>query len=405
MNFAAYRKVFATPGLRSLMVVGLLAKMPGLGIPAVVVLHVSGNLGLGFGLGGLVTAAWTVGAGIGSPLEGRAMDKWGLRPLIAAVVLVQGAFWGAGPFLPYPALLCASFAAGLVTLPAFTIIRIALAVMVPQDIRHTAYVADSLTTDLAYMAGPSLGVLLASQASPATAFFVMGGLLVLSAVAYAVLNPPVRGASSQDPTSSGVRLRDWMTPQMLGVLVATAGICLAVVGLEVAAIGTLQDRGEIQWTWVFLIGCGAASIAGGLVYGAMPRPPSVLLITILLGLLLIPVGLAPDWVWLCVLVLPANAMCAPALSGTADLVSRLAPEGSRGAAMGTYASALLIGSAAGSPLAGASLDLSGPFLAFASVGAACAVAGGVAWVGEGRWGGTPAVAADEPGGVRGIPTP
>ncbi|MDG4863452.1 MFS transporter, partial [Streptomyces sp. T-3] len=368
MNFAAYRQVLAIPGLRPLMAVGLLAKMPGLGIPAVVVLHVSGNLGLGFGLGGLVTAAWTVGAGIGSPLEGRAMDKWGLRPLIVAVVLIQGAFWGAGPFLPYPALLGAAFVAGLVTLPAFTIIRIALAVLVPEDIRHTAYVADSLTTDLAYMAGPSLGVLLASQASATTAFFVMGGLLVLSAVAYAILNPPVRGASPEESTTGGgTRLRDWMTLPMLGILVATVGICLAVVGLEVAAIGTLQEMGRIQWTWVFLIGCGAASIVGGLLYGAMPRPPSVTLITILLGLLLIPVGLAPNWFWLCVFVLPANAMVAPALSGTADHISRLAPEGRRGAAMGTYASALLIGSAAGSPLAGAALDLSGPFLAFAAV--------------------------------------
>jgi MFS family permease len=392
VNFGAYRQVLATPGLRSLMTVGLLAKIPGLGIPAVVILHVVHNLDLGFGLGGLVTAAWTVGVGIGAPFQGRALDRWGLRPLLAAVVVVQSLFWGTGPLLPYGVLLAASFCGGLLTLPAFTIIRLALVVMVPQDIRHTAYVADSMATDLAYMAGPSVGVLLASQASPTTAFFVMGGMLVLSAVAYMVLNPPVKAAPAAEADAAAgpkrvIRLREWMTLRMLGVLAATAGVCMAVVGLEVAGIGTLQEKGELQWSWVFLAASGAASIVGGLVYGALARPPSPLVITVGLGLLLIPVGLAPNWVWLCVLALPASALIAPALSGTADSVSRLAPTAMRGMAMGTYASALMIGNAAGSPLAGAALDVSGPFLAFAAVGAGCALAGGLALAGEARWSG------------------
>jgi predicted MFS family arabinose efflux permease len=375
----AYRRVFATPRLRALMVVGLLAKIPGLGIPAVLILHVVYGLGLGFGPAGIVAAVWTAGVGVGAPFMGRGLDKYGLRPLLGIVIVVQAAFWGLAYLLPYPLLLCAAFVGGLLVLPAFTVIRLALAVMVTEDIRHTAYVADSISTDIAYMAGPSIGILLASQVSPTTAFLIMGGLLVLGAIGYAWVNPPLQAARTDGRAGRG-----WMSVQLVCVLVVTIGICLAVVGFEVAAIGTLQHLGQLRWSWVFLIVCGAASIAGGFVYGALRRPPRPALIAVCLGIAVIPIGFANHWLWLCVLAVPANFLVAPALSSTANAVSRLAPEGSRGVAMGAYASSLMIGNVAGSPLAGSALDLAGSVAAFAAVGGASALIAGVAFLAERR---------------------
>ncbi len=373
---SAYRKVFATPGLRSLMVIGLLAKVPGLGIPAVVLLHVVHGLGLGFGPASLVSAVWTAGVGIGAPFQGRALDRYGLRPLLAVVVCVQAAFWGLAPFLSYPFLVVIAFGGGLLTIPAFTVIRLALAVMVTEDIRHTAYVADSITTDIAYMAGPSVGILLASQASPHVAFLVMGGLIVLACLAYVWANPPLQSARVAGPS----RLADWMSTRMLSVLGVTVGVSIAVVGFEVAAIGTLQKLGQLQWSWVFLIVCGAFSIVGGFVYGALRRPPSAVLLATGLGVAVIPIGFAPHWLWLCVLAVPANFLIAPALSATADAVSRLAPVGSKGVALGAYASALMIGNVAGSPIAGVALDWSGSVASFAAVGVASALIAGLAFL-------------------------
>lgn len=365
---SAYRKVFATPGLRSLMVIGLFAKIPGLGIPAVILLHVVHGLGLGFGPASLVSAVWTAGVGIGAPFQGRTLDRYGLRPLLIVVIVVQAAFWGLAFLLPYPLLVVAALIGGLLTIPAFTVIRLALAVLVTDEIRHTAYVADSITTDIAYMAGPSVGILLASQASPTVAFLVMGTLIVLACLGYAWANPPLQAAAP-----ATVRLSGWLTPRLLCVLVVTMGVTMAVVGLEVAAIGTLQGLGQLQWSWVFLIVCGAASIVGGFVYGALRRPPGAAIVTVGLGLAVMPMGFANHWLWLCVLAIPANFLVAPALSATAAEVSRLAPEGSRGVAMGAYASALMIGNVVGSPVAGVALDASGSVAAFAAVGAASAV--------------------------------
>lgn len=359
------------------MVIGLLAKIPGLGIPAVVVLHVVNGLGLGFGPAGVAAAVWTAGVGIGAPFQGRALDRYGLRPLLGVVIVAQAAFWGLAPFLSYPLLLGTSFIGGLLVLPAFTVIRLALAVMVTEDIRHTAYVADSITTDIAYMAGPSIGILLASQVSSTIAFLIMGGMLILGAVGYATANPPLRAARTSDPAA---RIGDWMSIHLVCVLAATVGICLAVVGFEVAAIGTLQRLGQLQWSWAFLIVCGVASIVGGLVYGAMRRPPSAILIAVCLGIALMPVGFANHWLWLCVLAVPANFLVAPALSGTANAVSRVAPKGSQGVAMGAYASSLMIGNVAGSPLAGVALDIGGSVTSFAAVGAASATIAGLAYL-------------------------
>jgi len=270
-------------------------------------------------------------------------------------------------------LVVAALAGGLLTIPAFTVIRLALAVLVTDEIRHTAYVADSITTDIAYMAGPSVGILLASQASPTVAFLVMGGLIVAACLGYVWANPRLQAAAP-----APLRLAGWLTPRLLCVLAITIGVTMAVVGLEVAAIGTLQSLGQLQWSWVFLIVCGAASIVGGLVYGALRRPPGAAIVTVGLGLAVMPMGFANHWLWLCALAVPANFLVAPALSATAAEVSRLAPEGSRGVAMGAYASALMIGNVVGSPVAGVALDASGSVAAFAAVGALAAVIATVA---------------------------
>jgi len=374
---SAYRKVFATPGLRALMVIGLFAKVPGLGIPSVLLLHVVHGLGLGFGPASVVAAVWTAGVGIGAPFQGRALDRYGLRPLMVVVIVVQGGFWGLAFLLPYPLLVVAAFAGGLLTIPAFTVVRLALAVMVTDDIRYTAYVIDSITTDIAYMAGPSVGILLASQASPTVAFLVMGAMIVAACLGYGWADPPLQ-------TAQVVRANGWLTPRLLCVLGVTVGVTMAVVGLEVAAIGTLQGLGQLPWSWVFLIVCGLASIGGGVVYGALSRPPAAALVTIGLGVAVMPMGFANHWLWLCVLAVPANFLVAPALSATAAQVSRLAPAGSKGVAMGAYASALMVGNVAGSPVAGVALDASGSVAAFATVGAVSAMIAAAAMVVERR---------------------
>ncbi|MFF5365508.1 MFS transporter [Streptomyces sp. NPDC013187] len=241
-------------------------------------------------------------------------------------------------FPPFPAPVATAFLGGLTTLPAFTVIRLALPDMVTEENRHTAYAVEAITTDVAYMAGPSFGTLLASLsgpsfgtllaslASPTVAFLAMGTLLFAAGVAYLLLDPPLEAARPADGPKP--RLRSRLTARMVCALSITAATSIAVIGFEIAALCTQQKSGQPQWSWLLLVAAGLASAPGGFRYGGMRRPPSVFAIGALLGVFCIPIGLATEWYWLCVLAAPANLLVAPALSASAGTVSRLAPDDS-----------------------------------------------------------------------------
>lgn len=94
---------------------------------------------------------------------------------------------------------------------------------------------------------------------------------------------------------------------------------------------------------------------------AVPRslPPAAL--TVLMGLLTVPVGLAHTWWALCLALLPAGVLCAATIASTSDAVSRLAPETVRGAA-------IVAGFGLGAPLTGAARDASSPAWGFVVAG-------------------------------------
>jgi predicted MFS family arabinose efflux permease len=90
---------------------------------------------------------------------------------------------------------------------------------------------------------------------------------------------------------------------------------------------------------------------------------------LLLALLVVPVGLAPQPWWLLMLVLiPTNLLCAPTLAATTETVSRLAPPRVRGEAMGLQDSFTRMGLALGSPVVGFAIDHSSPAWGFAAAG-------------------------------------
>ncbi|HEX5542802.1 MAG TPA: MFS transporter, partial [Micromonospora sp.] len=79
MTLAPYRRVLALPGVRSLLLVAMLARIPVTAAGVTLTLYVVLNLGRGYFAAGLVAAAMTVGAALGAPLMGRMVDRRGLR--------------------------------------------------------------------------------------------------------------------------------------------------------------------------------------------------------------------------------------------------------------------------------------------------------------------------------------
>ncbi|MFP3599912.1 MFS transporter, partial [Chryseobacterium sp. SIMBA_029] len=87
---------------------------------------------------------------------------------------------------------------------------------------------------------------------------------------------------------------------------------------------------------------------GGLIYGAMKRPISPMLLLLGMAALTIPMGFAHDTWTLAFLSLLPGLLCAPVLSASSEKVADLVDEERRGEAMGWYGSALTAGVALGS---------------------------------------------------------
>ena len=169
----------------------------------------------------------------------------------------------------------------------------------------------------------------------------------------------------------------WFTAAVAAVFAVAGGAGMVLSGTDVGIVAALETggrQGEIGV--VFLFWC-AASVVGGLVYGAMHRPVSPILLLLGMAALTIPMGFATDTLTLSLLSLLPGLLCAPVLSAASEKVAELVDEARRGEAMGWYGSALTAGVALGAPLAGLFIDSIGAAGGFVSVGTAgvllCAV--------------------------------
>jgi Arabinose efflux permease len=368
-----YRRVLNVPGVLGLQVLATLARIPAASAGLVLTLHVVGPLGRSYAQAGVIAAAVTVGGAVGAPWRGRAVDRFGLRLAVMPSIVVEAVVWGLAPQVSYPVLLVLAVIGGLLGLPIFSVVRQSLTALVPVGQRRTALALDSVTTELSFIVGPATIVVLATQVSTTVAMWTVGACMVAAGVALVVRNPPTRSAadlqSMADSTAPPVRDRHLLANRSLLALFAiTAAATLVLSGTDIGVVSTLRALDHTTFIGVAMAAWCSGSVVGGLVYGGLHRsiPPWILLLG--LCLLTIVVGFARQPWQLAVLLVPAGALCAPVVTSTVEGVTRLVPERRRGEAMGWHGSALTIGVAAGSPLAGVVIDATSPWFGFVAVG-------------------------------------
>jgi predicted MFS family arabinose efflux permease len=197
----------------------------------------------------------------------------------------------------------------------------------------------------------------------------VGAAIVAGGAGIALLNPRLRAGDEAGSGAAGrPRRRQWLGACMIAALTMTFGATMLLSGVDLAIVAMLREAGQVSWAAVVIVVSGMASVVGGLIYGVLPRPLPAWLLLGLLGLVTALAGLAHDWHWLCLAVIGAGILTAPALSAVADSVSRLAPASVRGEAMGLQSSAMSAGVALGSAIAGVAIGLSGPAGGFAAAG-------------------------------------
>src|SRR2546421_4869118 len=215
-----YRRTLALPGVRTLMILIFFARIPMSAAGMVLTLHVAVGLSRGYGAAGTIGAVATVGIGLGAPIMGRVVDRYGLRPMLIITTLGEVAFWLTARLLPYPLLLVIGFLGGFLQLPAMSIGRQAIAALVPPELRRTAYSVDSISTELSFMVGPAAAGFFATQFSTTAAMAAMACGIGAVGVALLAVNPAVR-SDEELARGDGERpaRRTWLTPRLIGVLV------------------------------------------------------------------------------------------------------------------------------------------------------------------------------------------
>ncbi|TDD29616.1 MFS transporter, partial [Nonomuraea terrae] len=369
MAFESYRRLLKIPGVPTLLLVGLLARVPTTATGMALTLHVAVVMGLDFIPAGAITAASTIGNAIGSPLMGRMVDKYGLRPVLIITTIAQAVFWSCAWSLPYWALVVTAVLAGLLALPVFSVTRQCLVALVPVEQRRTGFALDSMLVEVSYMVGPALASVGIVTLGSGVTFLGIGVGLTVAGLGLILLNPPTRSAEELGEQGQRVPRRQWLTPSFVALLGTTAAATFVLTASELSLIATMEHAGETAWVGLAVAVWCVYSLVGGFVYGGLSRGFSPLLLIGAMGLLTIPVGLVDGgWQWVVLALLPAGLVCAPSLSSTVDVLSRWVPSVARGEAMGLHGTALLIGGAISAPIAGAVIDSMGPSWAFAVAG-------------------------------------
>jgi MFS family permease len=374
VGFSGYSRLWADRQVRALFIAAFFARIPNMAIPLVLTLLVVVKLDGTYAQAGIVAAAETVGAAVGAPWRGRLIDRLGLRRALIPSIVGIALIYPAVAIASYAWLVPLAFLGGVFLIPIFSVVRLALAVMVDEEQRRTAFAGDAIVAEASFLIGPAAGALLATQADPGVAIIAVGACEVLAGLAFFWLNPPMRTVQDEAFPVIASPPR-WVNMQVVFVFLVSAGTMAALMGTDLSIIAGLREIDSVGSIWLVFLFWGVSSLVGGLLYGALPasiRPTHLLLA---LGVLTIPVGLGSSAWSLGLWVIPAGFLCAPTMTASAEAITRLVPEDRRGEAVGWQGTAFTIGGSASAPLIGTTIDGVGAWGGFALGGA---VAVGVA---------------------------
>ncbi|MFJ1561269.1 MFS transporter [Streptomyces mirabilis] len=324
----SYRSALQTPGATAFFLASAPARvgvaMAGLGI--VWLVHAETG---SFGVAGLVTGSFAVAETLVGPQTARLMDRFGqprvLVPLLCAhagaiAALVALTLTGA-PAVP---LMAAGLAAGA-TIPQFG----ALSAARWSTLLHgraeltPAFALETISNEAAFLLGPTLAVLTATQVHPAAGTVLAGALVVGAGLAFAALRRTAPVPAPADRTAA--RGPGPLLTQNLATLLAVnlaLGVFFGSMQVSVSAFADVHHAASAAGLLYGLM--SAASLLAGLAYGRHRRhtPPAAqlsLILTFLACASLLPLLANSPWQLGLALLLP-GAGVAPCIIVSSTLI-------------------------------------------------------------------------------------
>jgi MFS family permease len=388
-----YREFLRTPHTARLLGGTLLGRLPN-GMGALALVLFTRAHGGGYSLAGALSAVYVIAMAVGQPVLGRAMDRLGQpRILLAGAVAAAAGFAGLAVvgLDPLPVAVALVVVAGFATPPLEAGLRALWPGVLPDPTQvRTAYAIDAATQEMIFTTGPLIVV--AAAAVSTEAALIVTGLLGVAGTLVVTSSRPSRGWRGEPREAHWAGpLRSAGLRVLMGALVFV-GVALGAI--SVAVVTYADARHVAAASGVLLAANAGGALCGGLVHGARHgsgehrRSAFPLLVTCLAAGYL-PLALAPVFPLMIMLAFLAGVSLAPALATAFTLVDSLAPRGTVTEAFAWLVTAMALGAAAGSAIAGIAGDLAGEHAAFACAGVSGVVALGICLLGRGRLGAAP----------------
>lgn len=337
---------------------------------------------------GVVTAGYTVGIALSAPARGRALDHFGLTPVLMVLATLQTLVLGAllsfaWLGLGLPVLLVLAAATGATNSTSGAAMRSLWRPVLGGDrMLPTAYVVQATLEDILQVVGPLLGGVLLAIANAGLALAVAALLNLLGVFVFAT-SPSCRAAVARRDSGSRDRARSSSrTPGLLTLTLSTAFAGVAMGVLQVALPAFAQAHGSAFGAGAFLAVVACGSVVSGFVYGCRNWPGSAvtryLVITAVFALLFAPLAFVGSPSVMAVLLFCTGFGYSPRTASAYLLLNDVVSAENGAEAYSWIISGVAGGSAGGSAVTGVITEHAGLPWAFATAffaaAAGCAVA-------------------------------
>jgi MFS family permease len=367
---AGYRDLLQTPGVARIIAAQLTARFPNGMTSLAVLLHIEYVTG-SYGQAGLVLAATSIGQAVAGPVTSRWMGRWGMRRVLTLTLVVCALAITAIALLilPLGGYMALGLVAGLSTPPVQSAVRTIYPKMVTARQLTPLFSLDASLQEIIWIVAPVLITLVATQAGTVPALLLIVAILV-GGGAWFILSPEV--GRVRIPRSKRALGKVMTKPPVLLATVVGFLLIGACAAVEVGVVATF-DHGGLEAGLVLAL-FSVGSLAGGLSFGHIPIGPwamarRMLIVTVGLSLTVVSLNI---W-WLGGTLILAGIGIAPALAVLFAMTSASVKFSDTAEAFGWVGTGQLIGAAAGSAIAGFTIDGIGPTGAYIAAAAFAAV--------------------------------
>src|SRR5688500_8047400 len=365
-----YLQVLRTPHALPMVLAAFIGRLPlsmvGLGC----VLLVADETG-SYGLGGAVAAAGAVTTAAAGPVLGRWADSHGQRRVLLPVLAVFVASGTAFLFAvkgdwPLWTVFVSAGAAGACIPPVSSMIRVRWTHLLRGSHRlPTALAMESVVDEFVFIVGPVLVTFLSTTGHATSGVVTAFALAAVGSLLFAAQRktepPPAPHEHRNGPSAMRV-------PGLRVLFVVGAAVGAILGTLEIGLVAFADEVGHTSLAGVLIAGLALGSMASGTGWGTvhwrLPLRHRLAAVLMLMTVLSIPLLLVHD-IWLMVpFVILAGVAVSPVLISSFTLAEVLVPRAAVTEAFTWIGTALGLGVALGSSVAGKIVDVAGANASF-----------------------------------------